>query len=141
VGLARFEFPVTSENRLYVATGPVFGFRLGEDAESSDASLRRGDAETDIYALQALVYSAPELLKRSQTSIGVVAGWEYRRFLVEVRLTQGLQSLFKDPEAMVDAFVKVGGHEPTLRRLITQFGPILESAKSRDVAILTGVRF
>jgi hypothetical protein len=71
----------------------------------------------------------------------VVAGWEYRRFLVEVRLTQGLQSLFKDPEAMVDAFVKVGGHEPTLRRLITQFGPILESAKSRDVAILTGVRF
>lgn len=141
VGLARLEFPVTNGNHLYVAAGPVFGVRVGEYAESSDRRLTRGDPETDIYAVQALVYSAPELLRRSQIFFGAAAGWDYRRFLIEVRLTQGLQSLFKDRERLVSAFVSLGGHEPTLRRLITEFGPILESAKSRDVAILAGFRF
>ena len=60
---------------------------------------------------------------------------------MEVRLTQGLQSIFKDREGLVSGFVEVGGHEPTLRRLIPQFGPFLESAKSRDVAVLAGFRF
>lgn len=140
-GLARLEFPVTSQNHIYVATGPVFGFRVGEHADSSDPSLKRGDPETDIYIVQAVAYGAPELLRRSQTSIAVVAGWVYRGLLVEVRLTQGLQSIFKDREELVSGFVEVGGHEPTLRSLISQFGPFLESAKSRDVAVLAGFRF
>jgi len=140
-GLVKLEFPVTSQNHVYVASGPVFGFRIGEHAESSDPSLTRGDPETDIYVVQALAYAAPELLRTSQTSVAVVAGWAYRRFLVEVRLTQGLQSIFKDREGLVSGFVEVGGHEPTLRRLIAEFGPFLESAKSRDVAVLAGVRF
>lgn len=106
VGLARLELPLASLNHIYVATGPVLGFRIRENAKSSDPSLRRGDPETDIYVVQALVYAAPELLKKSQTSIGVMAGWEHRRFLVEVRLTQGLQSLFKDREGLVSGFVR-----------------------------------
>ena len=140
-GLARLKFPVTSESHLYVAAGPVFGFRIGEHADSSDPSLRRGDPNTDIYALQALVYSAPELLRRSQTAVAVAGGWVYRRLLVEVRFTRGLQSIFKDREGLVSGFVEVGGDESTLRRLIAQFGPFLESAKSRDVAVLAGFRF
>jgi hypothetical protein len=101
----------------------------------------RGDSETDVYALQLLVYSAPELLKGTQTSIAIVGGWEYRRFVIEFRFTQGLQSIFKDRESVVAAFVDAGGHEPTLRRLIGLFGPFLEAAKSRDMAVMTGFRF
>jgi outer membrane protein with beta-barrel domain len=140
-GLAKLQFPVADENQIYVAGGPVLAFRVGEDAASSDATLRRGNPETDIYALQALIYSAPEVLETSQTSLALAAGWESRKFLIEVRLTHGLQSLFKDREAIVSAFLKLGGHEPTLRRLILDFGPILESTKSRDVAVLAGFRF
>lgn len=140
-GLARFEFPATGQNRLYVASGPVFGFRVNERAESSDPSVKRGDPETDIYVVQALLYGAPELLRRSQTSLAVIGGWAYRALLVEVRITQGLHSIFKDREGVVSGLVDVGGHEPTLRRLITQFGPFLEAAKSRDVTLLTGFRF
>ncbi|MGB2713226.1 MAG: hypothetical protein WBC51_03545 [Vicinamibacterales bacterium] len=81
------------------------------------------------------------MLKKTQTSLGVIAGWEYRKFLVEVRFTQALQSIFKDREDLVEGFVKVGGHEPTLRRLVDRFGPFLESATNRDVAVMTGVRF
>ena len=139
-GLAKLEFPVTSQHHIYVASGPVFGFRVGEDAESSP-TLRRGDPETDIYVVQTLAYAAPELLRTSQASVTAAAGWVYRRLLVEVRLTQGLQSIFKDREGLVSGFVALGGHEPTLRRLITQFGPFLESAKNRDVAVLAGFRF
>ncbi|MGB2713227.1 MAG: outer membrane beta-barrel protein [Vicinamibacterales bacterium] len=35
-GLARFEFALAGENHMYVAAGPVFGFRVGEKAESSN---------------------------------------------------------------------------------------------------------
>jgi outer membrane protein with beta-barrel domain len=136
-GLAKLEFPT----HIYIGSGPAFGFRVGAQASSSDASLKRGDPDTDIYAIQALIYGAPELLRKSQTSVVVAAGWVYRGFLVEVRLTQGLQSMFIDREGIVSAFVKVGGHEPTLRRLIADFGPFLESAKNRDLAVLAGFRF
>jgi hypothetical protein len=136
-GLAKLEFP----NHIYVASGPAFGFRLGAHASSSDASLKRGDPDTDIYAIQALIYGAPELLRKSQTSVVAAAGWVYRGFLVEARLTHGLQSMFKNREGIVSALVKVGGHEPTLRRLISDFGPFLESAKNHDVAVLAGFRF
>jgi len=81
------------------------------------------------------------VLRKSQTSVVVASGWVYRGFLVEVRLTQGLQSMFQDREGIVAALVKVGGHEPTLRRLIVDFGPFLESAKNHDVAVLAGFRF
>ena len=135
--LAKLEFP----KHIYVAGGPALGFRIGQRASSSDASLSRGDPDTDIYALQTLIYGAPELLRKSQTSAVVASGWVYRGFLVEVRLTQGLQSMFKDREGIVAAFVKIGGHEPTLRRLIGDFGPFLESAKNHDVAVLAGFRF
>lgn len=79
------------------------------------------------------------MLKKTQ--MGAIAGWEYRKFLVEVRFTQALQSIFKDREGLVEGFVKVGGHEPTLRRPVDQFGPFLESATNRDVAVMTAVRF
>jgi len=141
VGLARLEFPLARQNHIYAAAGPVFGFRIGERADSSDRRLTRGNPDTEIYAVQALVYAAPELLRITQASIAAMAGWGYRRLIVEVRLTQGLQSLFKDRDKIVSAFVSLGGHEPTLRRLITEFGPILESARNRDVAVLTGFRF
>ena len=39
------------------------------------------------------------------------------------------------------SFVSAGGHEPTLQRLILQFGPFMEAAKSRDVSVLAGFRF
>jgi hypothetical protein len=140
-GLARLNFPVAGQTHIYVAAGPVFGFRVGEQAHSSDPSLRRTGSATDIYVVQALAYGAPELLRKPQVSSAVVAGWVYRGLLVEVRLTQGLTSIFKDREGLVSAFVDLGGHEPTLRRLIAQFGPFLESAKTRDVAVLAGFRF
>jgi hypothetical protein len=140
-GLAKVEFPVTAQNHLYVAGGPVFGFRIAEEAESSDPRLTRGDPETDIYVVQLLAYAAPELLRTSQTSLAIGAGWVYRQLLVEVRFTQGLQSIFKDREGLVAGFVEAGGDETTLRRLIGEFGPFLESARSRDVAVLAGFRF
>ena len=140
-GLARLKFPSSDRNHFYLAAGPVFGFRVGEHAASSDANLRRGDPNTDIYAIQVLVYAAPELLRKSQTSVTVAGGWVYRRLLVEVRFTRGVQSIFRDREGLVSGFAAVGGDESTLRRLIAQFGPFLESAKSRDVALLAGVRF
>ena len=96
--LVTLEFPVTSRNRAYVASGPVFGFRIGEEAETSDPRLVRGNPETDIYVVQVLAYAAPELLRTTQTSIAVAAGWVYRGLLLEARLTQGLQSIFKDRE-------------------------------------------
>jgi hypothetical protein len=125
----------------YVATGPVFGFKVGEHADSSDARLARGNPETDIYVVQILAYAAPELLRTSQTSVAVAGGWVFRRSLVEVRFTQGLQSIFKDRDGLLAGFVTVGGDEATLNRLIPQFGPFLESAKNRDLAVLAGFRF
>jgi hypothetical protein len=140
-GLMRLERPVTGHGRIFVAAGPVIGFRVGERAESSDPMLRRGDPQTDVYAIGLLVYSAPELLRRSQASVALTTGGVYRRFLVEVRLTQGLQSIFKGRDGLVAGFVEAGGHEPTLRRLVADFGPFLESAKNRDVTVLAGFRF
>jgi hypothetical protein len=140
-GLMRLEHPVTGQGRIFVAGGPVIGFRVGERAESSDPMLRRGDPQTNIYVVQALVYSAPEVLRRSQASVALTTGGVYRRFLVEIRLTQGLQSIFKDRDGLVAGFVEAGGHEPTLRRLVADFGPFLESAKNRDLAVLAGIRF
>jgi hypothetical protein len=146
-GLAKLEFPVTGENRLYIASGPVFGFRTREYAESSDPRLTRGDPETDAYVVQALPYAAPEFLRTSQTSVAVVAGWVYRRLLVEARFTQGLQSIFKDREGLISGFVELGRYEPgqmptgAVRRVVGEFAPFLESGKSRDVAVLAGFRF
>jgi hypothetical protein len=140
-GLATFQIPITSANRVYVAGGPVFGFRVGEKATSSDVTVRRGDPETDIYVVQTVPYAAPELLRRSQTSLAVMGGWEFRGILVEVRFTQALQSMFKDREGIVSAFVGLGGDEPTLRRIVPLFGPSLEDARDRDVSVLAGFRF
>jgi hypothetical protein len=140
-GLVKLEFPVTSRNRAYVASGPVFGFRIGEQAETSEPRLVRGNPETDIYVVQILAYAAPELLRTTQTSIAVAAGWVYRRLLLEVRLTQGLQSIFKDREGIISGFVSVGGDEPTLRRVIAEFGPFLDAGKSRNLAVVAGFRF
>lgn len=44
-------------------------------------------------------------------------------------------------QSIVAGCVSVGGHEPTLTRLIAQFAPFMESAKSRDIASLAGIRF
>jgi hypothetical protein len=53
----------------------------------------------------------------------------------------GLQSIFKNQDGLLSGFVDLGGDEATLRRLVPQFGPFLESAKNRDVAVLAGFRF
>jgi len=47
-GLAKLEFVAAGANHVYFGGGPVIGFRVGEDTESSDPRLRRGDPETDI---------------------------------------------------------------------------------------------
>src|SRR5688572_8571355 len=140
-GLVRLTFPVRGEHRIYVAGGPVVSFRVGEGARSSEPRLRRGDPEIDVYVLQALTYGSPELLRRSYASAAIVGGWAYRRFLVEMRFSRGLQSIFRDRDAVVAGFVNAGGDEPTLERLILQFGPFMEAAKSRDIAVLAGFRF
>jgi hypothetical protein len=140
-GLVKLELAAAGRHRLYVASGPVLGLRIGERAESSDPSVKRGNPETDIYVVQLLAYAAPEILRRSQTSWAIATGWTYRRALVEVRFTQGLQSIFKNRDGIVAGFVAAGGDEPTLRRLIADFGPFLESAKVRDVSVLAGFRF
>jgi len=140
-GLLRLAFPVRDEHRVYVAGGPVVSFRVGEGSRSKEPGLRRGDRDIDVYVLQLLTYGAPELLRRSHVSAAIVGGWAYQRFLLEVRFTQGLQSIFRDRAAIVAGFVSVGGHEPTLTRLISVFAPFMESAKSRDIAVLAGFRF
>ena len=140
-GLVRLAVPVRGEHRLYVAGGPVVSFRVGEGFRSNEPGLRRGDRDIDVYVVQALPYGSPELLRRSYASAAVAGGWSYRRFLVEVRVTQGMQSIFRNRDGLVAGIVSVGGHEPTLQRLISQFAPFLESAKTRDVAVLTGFRF
>jgi hypothetical protein len=119
----------------------VIGFRVGEDTESSDPRLRRGDPETNIYVVQAFPYGAPELLRTAQTSMALIGGWLFRKFLVEVRFTKGLQSIFKDRDGVISGLVEVGAHEPTVRGLFGQFGPFLEGAKSQDVALVAGFRF
>ena len=139
--LARLQFPLGRMNQIFVGAGPVFSFKVGEGAASSDRTLRRGDPETTVYVVQLLPYAAPELLRTSRASIAFVGGWEYRRVVLEARFTQGLQSLFKDREGIVAGLVEVGGHEPTLQRLVSEFGPFLESAKMRDFAVLIGIRF
>jgi hypothetical protein len=140
-GLVRLAFPARGEHRVYVAGGPVMSFRVGEGSRSKEPGLRRGDREIDVYVLQVLTYGSPELLRRAYASAAVVGGWAYRRFLFEVRFTEGLQSIFRDRDAVVAGFVSVGGHEPTLKQLISQFAPFMESTKSRDVAVLAGFRF
>lgn len=140
-GLARATIPAGRASRVYAGVGPVFGFRVGENATSSDPSVRFGDPGTNVYVVQALAYGAPDLLRPTQTSIAAVAGWTTGRLLVEVRFARGVQSIFKNRDGLVAGFVKAGGHEPTLRRLISEFGPFLESAKSQDVAVLAGLRF
>jgi hypothetical protein len=40
-----------------------------------------------------------------------VAGWRHRRFLVEVRYTHGLQSIFKDRDGLVAGLVKASEGE------------------------------
>ena len=73
-------------------------------------------------------------------------GFDRNRFYVAAGPVFGFgageqASVFKDQDGVVSGLVDVGGHEPTLRRLIAEFGPFLEAAKSRDVAVLTGFRF
>lgn len=140
-GLMRMAFPVRGEHRIYVAGGPVVSFRVGEGSRSKEPGLRRGDRDIDLPVVRVLAYGAPELLRRSYVSTAVVGGWAYRRFLVEVRFTQGMQSIFRNRQGLVAGFVSVGAHEPTLQRLIAQFAPFMESAKSRDIAVLAGFRF
>lgn len=140
-GLLTLRFPAGGRSHIYVEGGPVFGFRIGEHADTSDAALNQGTAETNIYIVQALVYAAPALLRGFQPSVALGGGWEYRRLLVEVRFTQGLQSIFKDREGLLAGFIEAGGDPATLARLIPLFAPSLESAKSRDIAVLAGFRF
>jgi hypothetical protein len=140
-GLVRLTLPVRGEHRVYVAGGPVVSFRIGEGSRSKEPGLRRGDRDIDVYVMQVLAYGAPELLRRSHASVAVVGGWTYRRLLVEARFTQGVQSIFRNRQELVAGFVSVGGHEPTLRQLISEFAPFMEAAKSRDVAVLAGFRF
>jgi hypothetical protein len=140
-GLVRLAFPLGAEHRIYLAGGPVVSLRLGEGSRSKEPGLRRGDRDIEVYELQVLAYGAPELLRRSYASAAVVGGWTYRRLLVEVRFTQGLQSIFRDREGVVAGFVSVGGHELTLQQLISQFAPFMEAAKTRDIAVLAGFRF
>lgn len=90
VALARATIPTGGFSRFYAAAGPVLGFKVGEDAKSSDPSLRVGNPATNICAVQFLAYGAPDLLRPTQMSVAAVAGWTFRRLLVEVRLTQGL---------------------------------------------------
>jgi Outer membrane protein beta-barrel domain len=139
--LAKLEFPVGPMNAWYVAGGPVLGFLGSQSAFSGDPELRRGDAEANIYVVQALPYASPELLRTSQVSLAAQAGWVYRGMVLEVRFVQGLQSIFKDRDGILRAFVALGGHEPTLRRIVPEFAPFLESAKNRDVTVLVGFRF
>ena len=126
---------------IYLAAGPVIGFRVGEQARASDPTLQRGDPDTDLYVMEALPYSAPELLRASQLSMAVAGGWFYRRLLVELRFTQALQSVFKNEDGLFGGFVTAGAHAPTMRRLVPMFGPYLAAAKHRDVTVLAGFRF
>lgn len=126
---------------IYLAAGPVIGFRVGEAAKASDQALQRGDPDTDLYVMEALPYSAPELLRTSQLSLAIAGGWLYRRLLVELRFTQALQSVFKNEEGLLDGFVAAGAHAPTMRRLVPMFGPYLAAARPRDVTVLAGFRF
>jgi hypothetical protein len=132
---------VGSQQGFYALAGPVLSFRIGESADSNDPNLSRGNPETDVYVTQLLAYSAPELLRRSQFSLAVAGAWVYRRLLVEVRLTHGLQSIFKDSDGLVEGSVEVGADEGTVKALVPEFVPFLHSAKGRDVAVLVGFRF
>ena len=140
-GLVRLAVPVRDEHRIYVAGGPVASFRVGEGSRSQEPGLRRGDRDNDAGVVRDLAYGAPELLRRSYGSAAVAGGWSYRRFLVEVRFTQGLQSIFRNRDGLIAGLVSVGGHEPSLRRSISEFAPLMESAKPRDMAVLAGIRF
>lgn len=140
-GLAKLEFAAGRVNSFYVAGGPVLGFLGSQSAFSGDPELRRGDSETNIYVVQALPYASPELLRTSQFSLALQGGWVYRAVVLEVRFVQGLQSIFKNRDQILQAFVDLGGHEPTLQRLVPMFAPSLEAAKSRDLTVLVGVRF
>jgi Outer membrane protein beta-barrel domain len=140
-GLAKVEFPVGRLNSFYVAGGPVLGFLGSQSAFSGDPELRRGDADVNLYVVQALPYASPELLRKSQFSLAVQGGWVYRAVVFEVRFVQGLQSIFKSRDEILQAFVDLGGHEPTLTRIVPMFAPSLESAKNRDLTMLVGVRF
>lgn len=140
-GLLKLQIPLSSVNHAYVAAGPVFGFKVGEQADSSDPRLVRGNPETDVYVVQIQAYAAPELLRTAQTSVAVAGGLVIRRLLVEVRFTQGLHSIFKDRSGLLEGFVSVGGDRETVDRLLPQFEPFLESARPRDVSLVLGVRF
>lgn len=120
-GLVRLAFPARGDHRIYVAGGPVVSFRIAEGSRSKEIGLRRGDRDIDTGVMQILAYGSPELLRRSHVSAAVVGGWAYRRFLVELRFTQGLQSIFRNREDLA--------------------APFMEAAKSRDVAVLAGLRF
>jgi hypothetical protein len=140
-GLVKLEVPVAGRTSIYVAGGPVFGYRIGEEAKSSDPRLDRGNPETEVYVVQLLAYAAPELLRTGQTSLALTGGLAVRRLLVEVRFTQGLQSVFKSRGGLRDGLVSVGGDPETVDRLLPRFAPFLESGRSRDLAVLVGMRF
>lgn len=140
-GLVKVEWPLAGRNGIYLAGGPVVGYRIGEDAESSDPRLVRGNPETEVYVVQALAYAAPELLRSTQMSVAGAGGFVIRRLLVEVRFTQGLQSIFKDRRGLKDGFVSVGADPETLDRLLPRFAPFLESGRSRDLALMVGIQF
>ena len=77
-----------------------------------------------------------------QHAVIVGGGVVVRRLSVEVRLTRGLQPIFKDRAGILDALVQVGGYRPNLEQYyLPQVAPILERAKSRDLSFLLGVRF
>jgi hypothetical protein len=139
--LAAGNMALSPRARVYVAAGPVFGFRTGERFSSSDPNVVRGDPETDVYALQATPYAAPELLRNSLTSLTLNGGLIAGRLVIEARFSQALHSMFKDDDALVAGFVSVGGHEATLRRLVTDFGPLLRADRQRNLTFLAGVRF
>lgn len=140
--LPRLELSHKGGTEVYLMAGPVFGFKVGADFQTDDPRVKRGDPYRDIYYVAALPYGAPELLQSQQTSVAVAGGVSIRWLLLEVRFTQGLQTVFKDRAGILAGLVQVGGYGPNLEQYyLPQVAPVLERAKSRDLSLLLGVRF
>ena len=149
--------------RAYVLGGPVFGIRIGEDLDANingepffdalfgDSFLSSDDPEVDLFrqlfTLLEFPTSSSDLLRRSPVGLSIGAGVSVGPLFGEVRFTQGLTSVLRDADALIEAIRALpepfGGEaiDAEVETLLRPLGSSYDKAKMREVMVLGGVRF
>lgn len=153
--------------RFYVMGGPIFGVRVGQQGEvsidgititsdlfdeDSGLTFAEGEAAVAIFTASLSPLSSADLLRRTTVSLGLGAGVNVGRFLVEFRFSQGLTSALRDQQALVDLLNRVASPfadspisipdlDASDQAALARLGAAYDTAKMRSISVLAGIRF